>query len=285
MTFRYYISGIFLIRHADFSFPKTKTMFKKTQNYLLINHPLLWNIKVVPLAIFLILCNIIFFILGYVNGAIDFTETNTRFRSDVDDIVIFFSITIMILTLIIWLVNYFKNNAFKSYYPKNNFSIFKEWIITLIVCMMLLSFPMSYFLAKDVRVRSYYTEQEARERTEILSLTSLFTTGSFKQSDYETKDSAGVILDVLVADIEYRGKKYPLSSLLNKNIKTFGFNDKEADSILRNRGLDWLVNNQKDSVLHLFDKFFELADEHHLKGNISSEKWLKLTYNYPYFTI
>ena len=112
-------------------------MFKNIQKYLLINHPLLWNLKIVPVSAFLILFNIIFILLGYLNGAIDFTETDNDYsRNDNDDIIIFFSMMISILTAIVWLVYYLKNNALKSYYPKNNFSLFKEWLLILVVCFL-----------------------------------------------------------------------------------------------------------------------------------------------------
>ena len=88
-------------------------MFKKIQKYLLINHPLLWNLKIVPISVFLILTNIIFFVLGFLNGGIDFSESQNNYASNSnDEIITFFSVLVCIVTLIIWVIYYLKNNCF-----------------------------------------------------------------------------------------------------------------------------------------------------------------------------
>jgi uncharacterized membrane protein len=199
-------------------------MFKNIQKYLLINHPLLWNLKIVPVSVFLILFNIIFILLGYLNGAIDFTETDNDYsRNDNDDIIIFFSVMISILTAIVWLVYYLKNNALKSYYPKNNFSLFKEWLLILVVCFLNSSLIMAYYYGKDLKVRSYYTESEAKKRCEILSQGSFFVSGSYSyhynNDNYEGDamveavpyaDSAPAVVDsaTIKDHFFYRGRKY-----------------------------------------------------------------------------
>ena len=67
-------------------------MFTKIQKYLLINHPLLWNTKIVPALSFAILFHILFFVIGYVYGNVDFTDEN-YYRSDFSTgVIIFFSI-------------------------------------------------------------------------------------------------------------------------------------------------------------------------------------------------
>src|SRR5688572_11959070 len=106
-------------------------MFKKTQKYLLLNHPLLWNTKVVPLTCFSLLVHVIFLIVGYINGALNFNETDQNYSSGSKDIILFFGVLISFLSVVIWLVYYFKNNAFKAFYPKSNFALFREWLLIL----------------------------------------------------------------------------------------------------------------------------------------------------------
>ena len=99
-------------------------MFKKIQKYLLINQPLLWNLKIIPLTAFLVLFNIIYFILGYFNGALDFNDTDDNYRYDANEgIILFLGALIAILTAIVWAVYYLKNNALKSNYPKTKYSL------------------------------------------------------------------------------------------------------------------------------------------------------------------
>ena len=86
-------------------------MFTKIQKYLLINHPLLWNTKIVPALCFALLFHILFFVIGYVYGNVDFTDEN-YYRSDFSTgVIIFFSILITILFFVVWFVYYFRNNG------------------------------------------------------------------------------------------------------------------------------------------------------------------------------
>ena len=96
-------------------------MFKNIQKYLLIHYPLLWNTKIIPLVFYAILIHIVFFIIGFANGAIDFTETETNYRYNSNDGTFgFLCVLVTLLSIIIWVVSYFKNNALKSFYSKNN---------------------------------------------------------------------------------------------------------------------------------------------------------------------
>ncbi|MFT7352121.1 MAG: hypothetical protein ACI9XR_001891 [Flavobacterium sp.] len=103
-------------------------MIKNIQNTLLIKQPLLWNTKIISITIFALAIHIIFFVIGFAQGGVDFTETNSNYSSSIfnDSIIVFFSVLVSILLFIFWLVNFFKNNALKSFYPKNNLSLFKE---------------------------------------------------------------------------------------------------------------------------------------------------------------
>jgi len=272
-------------------------MFKNIQKYLLINHPLLWNLKIVPVSFFLILFNILFFVLGYLNGAINFTETDDNYSSnDIDGIIIFLSVLMSILGIIIWLVNYFKNNALKSFYPKNNFSLFKEWLLILLICILNSTFIIAFYFGKDIRVRSYYSENEAKERCEILSQASFFIDGSYSNNNYDYEDGEAVV-DTAPAVIPptndstaiaknyffYRGKKYSNYSLLDKNINSYSFFDFDQDSLRKIKIKDCLVENKKEEIKQLFKKYLSIAKDHHLKANIDENQWLELIYDYPKF--
>lgn len=257
-------------------------MFKKTQKYLLLNHPLLWNTKMAPASIILLTLHLIFFIIGYINGTIDFSNTRQNYNSN-DDVIITFSVLISILVVIIWLVYYFKNNAFKSYYPKSNFALLKEWLLILLICFLASSFSISYYLGKNLKIRGYYTENEARKRCETLSKASIFYGESFDNDpeiDSMVNDTMRTIrLDYMV----FNKKKYPLESLINKDIENYSFFDSTWDSLTKVKVKNWLVNNQTDSVKVVMKKYFAIVKEHQLKSNIDENKWFTLIYNPPTF--
>lgn len=260
-------------------------MFKKTQKYLLLNYPLFWNTKIVPLSLILIIINIIFFALGYQNGAIDFTETNNSYKYDsIEPILVFIGVLISILILIIWLVLYFKNNSFKSFYPKNNFSLFKEWLIIFSVGFMIGMFAISYLYAKELRVRHYFTQEEAKKRCETLSLASIFFEGSFETKYHDTINSSGDTVQVANNYSVFKNKRYATNSLMNKNIESFQFFDQETDTLQKIKVRTWLYNDQKAKIKSILKNYLAIANEHHLKANIDENQWMQLVYNYPDFT-
>lgn len=269
-------------------------MLRKIQKYLLINHPLLWNIKIISLTAFSITFHIIFFLIGYSRGSLNFTETDNNYSYDTaEGTIIFFSVLVSILFLIIWAVYYFKNNALKSFYPKNNFSLFKEWFLTLIASLLISTFLVSYFYGKETKIRSYYSETEARKRCETLALGSFFVNGSYAyyydgQETVEAYQESNITIDTLGADsvkthFIYKGKKYSVSSLLNKNLNAYSFFDAKKDSLLKERIKNLLVNNQKDSIRTLLKNYLAIAKQHNLKASINEDQWLNLTYDYPKF--
>lgn len=198
-------------------------MFKKIQNYLLINYPLLWNIKIVPMASFLIVFNIIFFFLGYVSGEIDFTTTGGNYYKNNQEIILFFGVLISILLFIVWLVFYLKNNGFKSFYPKRNNSLFKEWFIIFSLLILISSFSFSFLFGSDLRVKSYYSEKEATKRCATLAKASLFLGYTYDGPQYVDKMINDTLQSVPLDHVLFNNKKYSLESLINKDIENFSF--------------------------------------------------------------
>ena len=274
-------------------------MFKKIQKYLLINHPLLWNLKIVPISVFLILTNIIFFVLGFLNGGIDFSESQDNYIStNTDGIITFFSVLVGVITLILWAIYYFKNNAFKSYYPKNNFSLFKEWSMIFVVCFLVSLIINSYYYGKDTKARSYFTEIEAKKRCETLRIGSFFINGSFSdnyRSDSAIEDAQTVAVEAAATatvsydSIEdrdhffYKKIRFSNNSIVGNDLNSYTFFDFASDSITKNKIKDWLLADDKISIRNAMKDYLKIANEHKLKSSIEENQWLNLIYDYPDF--
>lgn len=257
-------------------------MFTKIQKYLLLNHPLLWNTNVAPVSFILLAFHIIFFLIGYINGTLDFNQTSRNYISN-DGVVIFFGVLVSIVTVILWLVFYFKNNAFKALYPKDNFSLFKEWLLIFFVCFAAGSFTLSYFFGVDVKIRSYYSENEAKKRCKTLSEASIFYGEHYDTAEQVDSLVNDTVRPVSLDHVLFKDKKYPLNSLINKDINNYSFYDSKWDSLTKIRVKTWLVNNQQDSVKAVMKNYFAMVKEHRLKSNIDADQWFKLVYTAPDF--
>ncbi|HLA56778.1 MAG TPA: hypothetical protein VK623_11785 [Flavobacterium sp.] len=260
-------------------------MFKKIQNYLLLRHPLLWNVKIVPLLAVMLTLHIIFFVLGYMHGAVDFSESNEDYHFDsTQGIIIFFGVFLSILITIIWIVFYFRNNAFKSFYPKKDSSLYKEWLLLLLVCLINCSYPISFTYAKDFRARSYFTEEQFSHRIDIISMASLFADGGYKEDGISYIEKNGQTVSVKKDSFEYGNRSYNLRSLLNKSTSNFSYQTEYKDSINELRAKKWLIENRKDSVLWVMTEFDKIAKSHHAVGNITPKQWVDLVYDFPEYT-
>jgi hypothetical protein len=176
--------------------------------------------------------------------------------------------------------------------------LFKEWLIQLFACFLIVTFSSSFFTGKDFKIRSYYSEEETLRRCTTLSMASYFVNDSYS-NNYSNNDND--VIDVIdVTDsreqmvisqdsvgekyVEFEGKSYRANSLLSNNLNSYSNLGYETDSLNKRQIRLWLVNNQKEKVANLFKEYLEIAKEHNLKSSINANEWLNLVYNYPDFT-
>lgn len=256
-------------------------MFKKAQNYLLLHHPLLWNTKFVPVLAIAIVINVIFFFGGYIYGAIDFNEISESYGYDESApvLVIFLGVILSLLTVIGWIVFYVRNNAFKTFYPKNRASLFKEWLLIFVLCVVSCSYFVSFMYAFELRARHYYNETQLVTRLDAISKASIFTEGGYERGT----DTIVKKIRRKRTEFTYSGKEFKLGSLLNKTMETFTLQGDVKDSLTKRKVRSWLVENRKDSVYKVLTRLYDIADEHQLKSNITPQQWLELVYDYPDF--
>ena len=261
-------------------------MFTKIQKYLLLNHPIIWNTKFFPMLVFGFIFNILFFGLGYLNGTINFQE---YYNSDSIALPMIFGILTIILTFIVWLVFYFKNNSLKSFYKKSNYALFYEWLQVFTIIVVFVSFFLTFNFGKQLHQKSYFSETELKERCKTIAQANIFIDGSFAQTEIDTLKSNFDTINpenqkIVYKDyIVYRGKKYDAYSLLNRNIvefSIFNHNFKNHEIEVKN----WLVSDNKQAVKNLMTQYLNLIKEHKLKTNLSLNQWFTAVYNYPDFT-
>lgn len=269
-------------------------MFKSIQRRLILRYPLLWNTKFIPMGVLLLGLNLCFFILGFALNGISFEETHRNFF-DFDVTLLLLSLVISLLVLILWLVNYFKNNMLKSFYPTSKYHVYKEWGLIFLLCFGISSPIYWYNLGKETRYRSYFSREELEKRCVTLRAGSFFLDGSYSyhESDNTVETDVVAVDTVTVDNVEtngeaqnyfmYRGKKYKNTSLLNKNVNSYILFDEKSDSIAIEKLKFWLVTQQKDSLKQLFTDYLKIVKEHQLEANINAEQWLSLINDYPLF--
>lgn len=245
-------------------------MFKKTQNYLLLHHPLLWNTKFIPVIIITLIINILFFAGGYLTGAVDFNDPhNLDEYSHYEPMTIFLNLIISLLVIILWLTFYFRNNGFKSLYPKKNNSLYKEWLIILTVCLLNFSNTAIYEYAFDLRARNYYSKEEVIKRTNLLSRASIFVDGSFYHwSRFDRTQYNELLYSLENNNHRYKYKEYDEEEVVIPEVEP------EAVPNVYNKGNEGnkLYNPEWDTVCYFENQYpiTSLINKQNLKFSIQS---------------
>lgn len=265
-------------------------MFGKIQKQLLLKYPLLWNTKFVPMVCIGLLINLLYFFIGYVDGSINFKE---RYDSNLDFTFFSFCFLISVVLFILWLVNYFRNNSLKSFYPKSKYSLFYEWIQILVIVLLLIGFFFPFEIGRKLHKQSYITEEVAKKRCEIISKADFFIDGSFGEAEVDSINS--VFKDTVIngepvyENIVYKdyitifGKKYSTTSIINRNARGFSFFTNVEDSLRKVEVQKILFNDKKEEVKKIMSDYMSIVKEHGLLTNFTKEKWFDITYNYPDF--
>ena len=168
-----------------------KKIIYKINQYLLENHPIVWNTKLVWTVSSALILHILFFIFGFL------AITNPEILHEYGAKSIFFengslfiSIILSILILVIWLIFLFKNNAFKSFYPTSRLKLFKQFLIYLIITFLSTTFYISY----NFGVKSYIAFKYDNERVE---------------KDIATSNAAALFFSKNIADYTINERRYP----------------------------------------------------------------------------
>lgn len=270
-------------------------MFATLQHRLLLRRPLIWNTRIVPVTVILLILNALFFIWGFASGYVTFSDTDDYFSFGIYPVVFFLSFVLGLLVLVIWLVFYLKNNSFKAFYPRKPFSLFFEWALVFWACFLLCCMPVSFFFAEGFRKRCYYSEEELARRLKVIEQASFFYDGAFQDRNIKTFDSTkGVWKVTQVSDFRYRERRYSVNSLFNKlannsdGTPELAMNPLDTispvgDTTSTHKMREWLYTGQRDSVRQLLTRFLRIADEHKLSHSVSAEQWLRLVYHAPDF--
>ncbi len=269
-------------------------IIKKGQNYLLLHHPLIWNTRIIPMLAVAFAMHLLNFVVGYYSGL----ERQISFQ--------ILQILLLVIILVVWFIQYGRQNAFLSFYKKSKHALFYEWLQTAITLMAMLSYNSSFNLGNQLGLRATYS------KTEILEIGKTLDQAYFFINDKNEKDFNKLYFrdDYIepnrehdtVENVYYRDRKYRMNSIINRvkyisfdPIGTENFREKDNVSnelininhykneqdVVRN----WLYENKKDSVKDMMKKVFVLLKKTDLihKTNLTVDKWLAISYQYPDF--
>lgn len=121
-------------------------LLKKLNTYLLENQPLLWHTRSIQLTLSGILLWLLSFVVGYVSLGLPYLRSSRIDSFYFNSNFIFLHVVALVVLFAFWAIYFYKNNAFKSYYPLNKFYFHKMHLLLFIPILLLISayFPFTY---------------------------------------------------------------------------------------------------------------------------------------------
>lgn len=277
-------------------------MFKKLNNKLLSQYPLLWNTKLIYVLGATLITHIFFFIGGFMTS-FDITQLN-NIKSILEhaSIVIVFSVLVSLIILIIWLVYYLRNNPFKSFYTISKNYLFLEYLLIVVVFIANSTYFFTYQQGRFQKVRSQTKTSTLVDEVNTINLSSHFIAYDLydftelrnckTQRDKEIEDSIENAKNKNVQLSSYKNTQFDYETRPprsyeyendNPNYSYLNFCKQELvlrsekEGILNKYQLNaiaerWLKENHTDSVLNLFNKLLDISKKYNLKYSFSPDE-------------
>src|SRR5215510_6299591 len=149
-------------------------MFTNLKNRLLTNYPLLWNTKLVWMAFTLLIIHFLFYLAGFADlAAADFKNFNSLF-STLSGSLLTFSFLCSLVVLILWLVFYLRNNAYKNFLIIGKYHLSKEFLIICVLVFFSIIFYESYKWGGGLKARMITNKRELVKEANTVNLAMSF---------------------------------------------------------------------------------------------------------------
>ncbi len=268
---------------------------------MLLNHPLLWNIKIVQVLVFALICHTLFFFFGYnsANGLSVFKEYGYSGLEHFP--VVLLDGLILALGSIVWLINYLRHNAFKSFYPVTKTRLRKEFILVFFVFIINLPIFHTYLYGRHLKLLKITAHLNPEEDAKIVNLAAAFIpTSSNKYDSQNCCDSIEAraereknmppppidYCDINSSETESLEEitaaaaptettttpsssysEYLYGNYFQKAIQQVEFENDEYHYHYKVKR--WLKNKERDSIKICLQAYFKTMDKYHARHNVN----------------
>ena len=223
----------------------------KVNKYLLEHYPLIWNMRLVWIVGVNILVHVLFFVIGFtaVNDLEDLKEYYNLSSYFFESSAVYYNFLISIVIILVWVIYYLRNNAFKNLYSLPKLFLFKQFCIMLFIFFISISQYFSFRQGLVTKIRANYDWEEIDSDIKNFNRTAIFFPQ--EQSNYTINN-----------------KKYPqpfpLEMVYSDDLKIESednYYDDNLNSFNIDRTKPYIVKNK------LFYQFFKFNEELWLTDN------------------
>lgn len=245
-----------------------KSYITKINQQLLEKYPNIWNTKIVWMIGISAIVHMFFFLFGLLSLInVELLHERNANSNFFDNGAVFFSIIITILLLVVWLLNLFKNNAFKAFYPTSKLKLFGQFCSYFIIIFCASTFYYSYMFGVKTYINSTYENDTIASEIKTVNDGALFfskTLGSYTIDNLRYPDPFNDIfcekqlprIDFNKPYLElfhYNYQFYTLHQLELKDSETY-IDSIHGGAVYQKRRDSSTVYFYKDSVIDVSDK-------------------------------
>lgn len=294
---------------------------KNIEQHILTKYPLIWNTRaywVIPLSIVL---HVVFFAAGYFSF-MNISQLHSHGWSSEGE-VIFFSVLLSFVLISVWFVFYFRNNAFKSFYPIRKLHLFYEFLILLVGIGLGSTFFLSFEYGRHCHISRLTSEEQLLKDAEVVNLASHFipatlydfdsryscenypdTTPDIAKNDpYESTEIAAmpagvpakadsvlgldtvVIKEGVVIDEGEKKVHFSYMHYCKLRINLFIDVPQKTRFGVHRIAKRWLLNKQKDSIEKVLTDFLNICDKYHIDYRFDPKKRVQMVFAEPDFSL
>tara|TARA_R110002126_G_scaffold142546_4_gene288436 strand:+ start:22456 stop:24156 length:1701 start_codon:yes stop_codon:yes gene_type:complete len=230
----------------------------KINKYLLENYPLIWNTRLVWMIGVNILVHILFFAIGFLsaNQIQDLKEHHNLENFFFDSSAVYYNVLFSIFIILIWIIFYIRNNAFKNLYYLPKFFLFKQFCIIFLIFFISITQYFSFQKGLVTKIKLNYNWEEVDVDIKSFNKNALFLAQN--QSDYEIKNKQ--YPSPFPLEVSYSDK-------LKNNIQENNNIDDNADYFLEENVSDFNIDITKPYIVKnkLFYQFYSINEALWLK--------------------
>lgn len=236
-----------------------KSYIHRINQYLLERYPNIWNTRLIWMLSISLVIHIVFFIFGLVS----LTSPSSLHERGVwtvffENGAIHFSVMLSVLLLVIWLINMFKNNAFKNFYPVSRWQLFSQFLLYFIIILFSTTFYYSYNFGLKTYISSAYEDVTLKDDIEKANMAAIFFSQDIEDYTIDKRRFPPILselycemtdefIDVekpFYSFLDYKYQYYSLKSE-NRSFDYANYNDLETP---------YVYTIQKDSIQTFFYK-------------------------------
>lgn len=258
-------------------------IFSRIHQYLISNHPVIWNTKVIYVLPVAAIIHVCFYLYGRFSAA----DLSTLKTYSAPNRPIGFSIFVSSLFLVVWLTFYLRNNAVKSWFPISKKYLIIEYLLVIVVFFSTVSFYESWSFGDFNKYKDISQSTDITKEVNQVNLAHHFLAfaprlfGKYHSCDSSIKD-VDINEHILSIDDENTKSYLHYCGIAYRPDKIKNINDPYTFNSVANQ---YLLNGDKEAVKNTLQLYLKLCDKYSVEYNLDLEKYVTQIFSTPNFEI